>query len=81
MKGNYLNKWLTRVLHGMDFTDRKTSISQKIPENWKQVALSGVERIRNLFKSHGIKRIFSADETNVKFHEITDKLLAPKGTK
>ena len=62
---NYFNKWVPRVLNELSFTDYKSSISQKIPDNWRQVALSGAERIRKLFRWHGIKRIFSADRTNI----------------
>ena len=78
---NYFNKWIVRVLNDLDFSDRKSSIAQKIPENWRQVALSGAERICKLFKLHGIKCIFSADETNIKFHEASDTVLAPQGVK
>ena len=78
---NYFNKWVIRVLNDLNFSDRKSSIAQKVPDNWREVALSSAERTRNLFKSHGIKRIFSADETNIKFHEVSDTVLAPTGIK
>jgi len=81
MGTDYLNKWVGRVLRDMNFSDRKTSIAQKIPDNWRETALKGAERIRKHFKSHGVKRIFSADETNVKFHELSSTVLAPIGVK
>lgn len=78
---NYFNKWVSRVLNDLNFADRKSSIAQKIPDDWRCVALNGAERIRKLFKSHGIMRIFAADETNIKFHEVSDSVLAPQGVK
>ena len=80
-KPNYFNKWVIRVLSDINFTDRKTSIAQKIPDDWRNIACKGTDRVRKLFKSLGIKRIFSADETNVKFHEVSDTVLAPRGIK
>ena len=78
---NYFNKWTARVLNDMNFTDRKPSIAQKIPDDWRNIALNGAERVRKLFQSHSVKRIFSADETNVKFHEVSKTVLAPQGIK
>jgi hypothetical protein len=46
---NYFNKWVIRVLNDLNFSDRKSSISQKVPDNWREVALSSAERTRNLF--------------------------------
>ena len=34
-----------------------------------------------MLKPHGIKGIFSADETNIKFHEVIDSVLASQGVK
>ena len=65
----------------MNFTDRKTSIAQKIQDDWRKIALNEAERVRKLFHSNCVKRIFSVDETNVKFHEVSKTLLAPQGTK
>ena len=53
----------------MNFTDRKTSIAQKIQDDWRKIALNEAERVRKLFHSNCVKRIL-----NVKFHEVSKTL-------
>ena len=57
----------------------KKSITQKVPVNWKPLALQGAERVRRLFASEGEWYIINADETFLHFHEVSGRYIVPKG--
>ena len=59
----------------------KSSIAQKVPDNWKELALVGAERVRTLFLKEKVEVVLAADETFLKFHEKDDNLLVPRGVK
>ena len=42
---NSLHKFAERTLKSISFTTRRSSIAQKVPDNWKEVALVGAERV------------------------------------
>jgi OTU-like cysteine protease/DDE superfamily endonuclease len=78
---NSLHKFVTRALKAIDFTCRKSSIAQKVPDNWKDLATAGAERARALFRNEQVEVVLAADETFLKFHERDTSLLVPRGVK
>ena len=79
--GKSLNTFITRSLECCGFKARKTSMCQKLPNNWKKLAHDGALRVRSTFRKAGVDIVLSSDETFVKFHESTDVFLVPKVTK
>jgi len=65
----------------MNFSCRRKSLSQSIPFDWKDKALRGAERVRNIFQEENVEVVLAADETFLKFHERSDTYIVPKGTK
>ena len=53
----------------------------KIPPNWKELSIAGACCVRKLFKEEDVDVVLSADETFLRFHECTNKVLAPIGVK
>ena len=73
--------FLNRSLEYCQFINRCSSVSQKIPPNWKELSIAGACRVRKLFKEEDVDVILSADGTFLRFHKCTNKVLAPKGVK
>jgi hypothetical protein len=73
--------WLGRVLKRHNFSNRKQTISQSIPSDWKKIALDSTAVIRNSFSAADVDHIIAMDETFIKFDETQDKLIVPKGIK
>ena len=63
------------------YTNRKSTISQKIPKDWYELTIASARDIRTKLKEFNPDHIVSADETFVKFHETSDKVLSPIGAK
>ena len=68
MKRSTYCQWVTRSVKRAGFSDRKKSITQKIPADWKNLSLLGAERVRNVLKNANVDYIISADETFLRFH-------------
>ena len=49
----------------------------KNPPNWKELGIAGACRVRKLFKEEDVDVVLSVDETFLRFHECTNKVLAP----
>ena len=45
------------------------------------IALWTSSKIRDIFEKHNIKKILAADKTNIKFHDLPDKIFVPTGFK
>ena len=73
--------FLKRSLEYSQFTNRCSSVSHKNPPKWKQLSIDGVCRVRILFKEENVDAVLSVDETFLRFHECTKKVLAPIGVK
>ena len=80
-RGKALNTFICRSLDYCGFTARKSTVCQKIPPDWRKQAFMGALRVRESLRDLGAEIILSADETFVKFHETTDMVLAPTGSK
>jgi hypothetical protein len=63
------------------YLNQNSSIAQKIPENWRTIAIENASRIQAELKIQKVKHIFSADETNLNFHYASNSVLALKGMK
>jgi hypothetical protein len=74
---NSLHKFAERTLKAINFTCRKSSISPKVPEDWREIAIAGAERVRARFLEEEVDVILAADETFLKFHQRDDSLLVP----
>ena len=51
--------FLKRSLEYCQFTNRSSSVSQKIPPNWKELSIAGACRVRKLFKEEDIDFFFT----------------------
>ena len=76
-----LANFVSRTLEYFGFCVRKSTLSQSIPENWKELAIKGASRVRNRFKDKNVSVVIAADENFLRFHESSSELLAPKGEK
>ena len=79
MKRGSFCQWICRAMSKAVYADRKKSITKKVPVNWKPLALQGAERVRKLFASKGVRYIINADETFLRFHEVSGRYIVPKG--
>jgi hypothetical protein len=79
---NSLFQHFTRMRdNGVYGEDMEMMGSQKIPNDWRIKTEAGAKRIRENFKKLDVDIIISSDETFLKFHETTSKVLAPVGAK
>jgi hypothetical protein len=84
-KKNYLgaknlskfSTWLECVLKKNGWTLRKKTVSQKIPNNWVEVARADSARICELMKA-GVEVLINSDEMFVQFYPADDRVVAPK---
>ena len=45
------------------------------PNNWKDLAIAGAARVRKTFEEENISVVIAADETFLRFHESSSKVL------
>jgi hypothetical protein len=78
-----LRKWIARAMERPPkrWSNRKLSVCQAIPENWKEVARRDAKHIRDTFIAEGVEAEIAVDETFVLFHSTSDRVVAPKGAK
>ena len=63
------------------WSDRKISISQSVPVNWRTLAEEDALRICHVFRSNNVDVEIAADETFMQFHAAKDRCIAPVGVK
>ena len=73
--------FLKRSLQRINFTDRKATISQQIPIDWKDRAREGAARVVKTFREKNVGAVMAADETFIRFHERNSRILLPSGEK
>ena len=61
------------------WTLRKKTVSQKIPNNWVEIARADSARICELMKVAGVEVLINSDEMFVQFYPADDRVVAPKG--
>ena len=76
-----LCNFVTRTLEYFNFCSRKSTVSQSIPRNWRELAIAGALRIRKSFREKDVQVVIAADETFLRFHEASSTVVAPKGAK
>jgi hypothetical protein len=81
MNANAYNQWVRRAVAKGGFSDRKESVSQKIPPDWREKSRCGARRVRQRFLQENVDYIISSDETFLLFHERYKKVLAKTGCK
>jgi hypothetical protein len=74
-----LSQWVKRRLEGNNWSLRKESVSQKVPEDWFRLALSACETIRASLKDCDV--IINADEVFMNFYPRETTYVVPTGTK
>ena len=74
-----VNMWLDRRIMDIGYSNRKKTISQKIPECWDTMAQTNAAGIRESFKEKKVEVLMNCDETYLRFHERDDHVLAPVG--
>jgi hypothetical protein len=80
-KSAALAGFLTRCLDRMNFAVRKNSIGQKVPEDWRELAVANVEEIRKALQEANVDIVVNADQTFLRFMPEQEYVLAPKGCK
>ena len=73
--------FVTRTLQHFDFCVRKSTVSQSIPRNWRELAIAGALCTRNRFMEEDVQVVIAADETFLRFHEASSTVVAPRGAK
>ena len=58
-----LSQWFSRVLSRHGWTIRETTISQKVPVNWKEIAKEDSFRICAKMRAAGGQRLINADQS------------------
>ena len=69
------------TLEYFNFYVRKSTVSQGIPRNWRELAIAGALCTRNRFREEDVQVVIAADETFLRFHEASSTVVAPKGAK
>ena len=78
---NHFNVFLKRRLQRINFTNRKATISQQIPIDWKDRTREGAARVVNTFREKNVGAVMAADKTFIHFHERNLRVLVPSGEK
>lgn len=76
-----LHIFLDRAVRRAGYSIRQSSISQKIPINWRSLAEQGARRVRETFRKEEVDVVVAADEMFIRFHEEDTRVLAPTGEK
>jgi hypothetical protein len=71
--------FLSRCLDRINFSVRKNSIGQKVPENWRELSVANAEEVRKVFKEADVEVIVNADQTFLRFYPEHEYVLAPTG--
>ena len=73
--------FLHRAIKKVGFSVRKSTVSQKIPEDWRRLAEVGAKRIRDSFIENKVDVVLAADETYIRFNETKGLVICPTGEK
>ena len=73
--------WMSRLLHRMGFSSRKETVSQKIPDDWKEQSIAFSKETLNFFREKNVDVVVCADQTFLRFLLAKEELLVPTGTR
>ena len=79
--GQQKAKWLSNTLARQGWSIRKRTVSQKVPENWFELAIECSEDILEQCEAAGIEHLVNADQTFMNFYHESEKVIAPRGAK
>ena len=63
------------------FSSRKETVSQKIPNDWKEQSVAFSQNILKYFRDNNIDVVVCADQTFVRYLLAKEELLVPTGTR
>ena len=76
-----LTVFLHRAIQKIGYSVRKSTVSQKIPDDWRRLSELGSKRIREAFSRANVDVVLAADETFIRFHEDRGFVIGPTGEK
>ena len=76
-----LGQWFSRLLDRHNWTIRKTTVYQKVPANWIEIAQLDSARICEVMRAAGVEVLINADQTFLRSYPEVDRVLAPVGSK
>jgi hypothetical protein len=80
-KSENLRKFIERAMKRLRWSNRKVSIAQSVPQDWKGRALNDAQNIRETFLRNNVEVEVAADEVAMLFHATKDQLVVPTGVK
>jgi hypothetical protein len=75
------NVWIHRLLKKHNFSNRKLTISQKVPDDWMNKAMKATHQIRKEIEEFDPAVILNADETFLQFYSTDKRVIAQTGSK
>ena len=75
------SQWLSRAIQRHGWVVRMSTVSQKVPDNWVQIAQIEAERICETMRAAEVVVLINADETFVLFYPEDGHVIAPEGAK
>ena len=76
-----LSQWISRALKRKGWTVRKSTVSQKVPDNWVEVAQTESERICHTMLDANVDVLINSEETFFQFYPEVKHVVAPVGVK
>ena len=71
--------WLSRTLKRIGFSSRKETISQKIPDNWKELSKEFSRSALDYLRKNLVNLVVTADQTFINLLLAKDDLIVPTG--
>ena len=75
------SQWLSRAIGRHGWVIRKSTVSQKVPDNWLEIGGLESVRICETFRLAEIDVLINADETFLRFYPEEEHVIAPEGSK
>ena len=80
-KTSHLANFLTSCLRCFNFSVRKESIGQVVPDNWEALSKENAKSIRDKCKEFKADVVLNADQTFVRFYSEEGHVICPTGSK
>jgi hypothetical protein len=78
---SHLRTFISRAMERYRWSNRKVSISQTVPSDWKDRAIDDALHICELFRRSDVDVEIAMDEVFMQFHATKDRVIAPCGVK
>ena len=76
-----LSTWFSRLLSRHGWSNRKKTVSQANPDNWRELSVKNAMKIRKNIEAGIYDVVINADETFLKFYHDATHVLTPFGSK